>query len=68
KQHHSVFPTVTRVNSSSYSSGSYPATNGILGNTVYFPQVDKTKGLNTGEASEMEKVSAASGGHLLTTI
>ena len=68
KQHHSVFPTVTRVNSSSYSSGSYPATNGILGNTVYFPQVDKTKGLNTGEASEMEKVSAATGGHLLTTI
>ena len=68
KQHHSVFPTVTRVNSSSYSSGSYPATNGILGNTVYFPQVDKTKGLNTGEASEMEKVTIATGGHLLTTI
>jgi predicted AlkP superfamily phosphohydrolase/phosphomutase len=67
-QHHSVFPTVTRVNSSSYSSGSYPATNGIMGNTVYFPQVDKQKGLNTGEASEMAKVTAATGGHLLTTI
>src|ERR1035437_9739571 len=50
RQHHSVFPTVTRVNASSYASGSYPATNGILGNTVYFPQVDKKKGLNTGEA------------------
>lgn len=68
KQHHSVFPTVTRVNSSSYASGSYPATNGIMGNTVYFPQVDKKKGLNTGEASEMEKVTVATGGHLLTTI
>lgn len=68
KQHHSVFPTVTRVNSSSYSSGSYPATNGIMGNTVYFPQVDKKKGLNTGEASEMEKVTIATNGHLLTTI
>ena len=68
KQHHSVFPTVTRVNSSSYASGSYPATNGIMGNTVYFPQVDKKKGLNTGEASEMEKVTKATGGHLLTTI
>jgi hypothetical protein len=68
KQHHSVFPTVTRVNSSSYSSGSYPATNGIMGNTVYFPQVDKLRGLNTGEASEMNKVTAATGGHLLTAI
>lgn len=68
RQHHSVFPTVTRVNASSYASGSYPATNGILGNTIYFPQVDKKKGLNTGEASEMDKVTAATGGHLLTTI
>jgi len=68
KQHHSVFPTVTRVNSSSYATGSYPGTNGLMGNTVYFPQVDKTKGLNTGEASEMDKVTAATGGHLLTAI
>jgi len=68
KQHHSVFPTVTRVNSSSYSSGSYPATHGILGNTVYFPQIDKKKGLNTGEASELNKITAATNGHLLTTI
>lgn len=68
KQHHSVFPTVTRVNSSSYSSGSYPATNGIMGNTVYFPEIDKKKGLNTGEASELNKITAATNGHLLTTI
>src|SRR5688500_7449047 len=40
-RHHSVFPTVTRVNSSSYSTGSYPAKNGLMGNTVYFPQVNK---------------------------
>src|SRR3978361_1846198 len=46
KQHHSVFPTVTRVNASSYSTGSYPATHGLMGNTVYFPEVDKKKGLN----------------------
>ena len=37
KQHHSVFPTVTRVNASSFSSGSYPGTHGLMGNTVYFP-------------------------------
>lgn len=68
KQHHSVFPTVTRVNSSSYSTGSYPATHGIMGNTVYFPQIDKKKGLNTGEAAELNKISAATNGHLLTTV
>lgn len=67
-QHHSVFPTVTRVNASAYSTGSYPATNGLMGNTVYFPQVDSTKGLNTGEATEMMKVTEATHDHLLTTI
>ncbi len=68
KQHHSVFPTVTRVNASSYSSGSYPATHGLMGNTVYFPAIDKKKGLNTGDFSDLNKISAATNGHLLTAI
>lgn len=66
--HHSVFPTVTRVNASAYATGSYPAKSGILGNTVYFPQVDPVKGLNTGEASELNRISAATGGKLLTAV
>lgn len=68
KQHHSVFPTVTRVNSSSYSTGSYPGTNGIMGNTVYFPQVDPLKGLNTGEAKELNRITEATHGNLLTAV
>ncbi len=68
KQHHSVFPTVTRVNASSYSSGSYPATHGLLGNTVYFPVVDRKKGLNTGDYTDLNRISAATNGHLLTAI
>lgn len=68
KAHHSVFPTVTRVNSSSYATGSYPATHGLLGNTVYFPEVNTKHGLNTGEASELQKIAAATNGHLLTAI
>src|SRR6185369_4467758 len=68
KQHHSVFPTVTRVNASSYSSGSYPATHGLLGNTVYFPEVDPKKGLNTGDYQDLNKISEATHGHLLTAI
>jgi predicted AlkP superfamily pyrophosphatase or phosphodiesterase len=68
KQHHSVFPTVTRVNASSYSSGSYPGTHGLMGNTVYFPAVDSKKGLNTGDYSDLNKIMAATNGHLLTAV
>lgn len=67
-QHHSVFPTVTRLNSAAYSTGSYPAKTGILGNKVYFPQVDKQKGLNTGDASDLKRIDRATNGQLLTTI
>src|SRR5690349_8390230 len=68
RSHHSVFPTVTRVNSSSYSSGSYPAHTGLMGNTVYFPEVDKVKGLNTGEASDLNKINEATHGKLLQVV
>ncbi|WEK35501.1 MAG: alkaline phosphatase family protein [Candidatus Pseudobacter hemicellulosilyticus] len=68
KAHHSVFPTVTRVNSSSYSTGSYPKTHGLMGNSVYFPEVNKTKSLNTGEAEDLFKIAEATHGQLLTTI
>ena len=67
-QHHSVFPTVTRVNASSYSTGSYPGTHGLMGNTVYFPEVDPVKPLNTGEYSDLKKADEATDGHLLTAI
>jgi len=65
-QHHSVFPTVTRVNASSYATGSYPGTHGLMGNSVYFPQIDKTKALNTGNASEIDEITKATDNHVLT--
>lgn len=68
KQHHSVFPTVTRVNASSYSTGSYPGTNGLMGNTVYFPKVNKLKGLNTGDAAQLMEITKATNNHLLTAV
>src|SRR3989442_6547864 len=37
---HSVFPTVTRVNSASLSTGVQPAHHGIMGNQIYIPAVD----------------------------
>lgn len=65
---HSVFPTVTRVNSASYATGAYPEKHGLLGNTVYFPEVEKSKGLNTGDASDLMRIADATSGHLLTAV
>ena len=68
KQHHSVFPTVTRVNASSFSSGSYPGTHGLMGNTVYFPEVEKKKVLSTSNYNDLNMITEATQGHLLTAI
>lgn len=68
KKHHSVFPTVTRVNASSYATGSYPKSHGILGNAVYFPKVNKTQPLNTGSIVDMGKVMTSENGRLLTAV
>ena len=67
KHHHSVFPTVTRVNSASYATGSYPGTHGILGNAVYFPEVDKTNSIGTSH-NDLSKVIAASSEPLLSAV
>lgn len=65
RKHHSVFPTVTRVNSASYATGSYPGTHGILGNSVFFPEVNASKSLNTSYA-DLTTISQTIQGPLLT--
>lgn len=64
--HHSVFPTVTRLNGASFVTGSYPETHGLLGNTVYVPSVDPVRGLDTGRRENLERI-ARTEGRLLTT-
>ncbi len=66
ENHHSVFPTATRVNSSSISTGSYPRTHGMLGNTIYLPWVDYSRVLNTGDAAALRLIADAADGQLLT--
>jgi predicted AlkP superfamily pyrophosphatase or phosphodiesterase len=66
-RHHSVFPTVTRVNSASYSTGSYPKTHGLLGNTIYIPEISTNKGTGTSYA-DLSKIPAATSGPILTTL
>src|ERR1041384_7111813 len=63
--HHSVFPTVTRVNASSIVTGAYPETHGLLGNTIYIPSVNRTARLDTGERENLESVERGDG-RLLT--
>src|SRR5262245_45310977 len=65
--HHSVFPTVTRVNASSLATGAYAETHGLLGNNIYVPSVNATRGLDTGSREDLEAVARAEG-RLLTTL
>ncbi len=53
RAHHSVFPTVTRVNASSFVTGAYPETHGLMGNTIYIPKASATKGLDTGDRANL---------------
>lgn len=59
--HHAVFPTVTRVNASSFVTGAYPETHGLLGNTIYIPAVDARRGLDTAQRTNLEAVERAEG-------
>jgi glycerophosphoryl diester phosphodiesterase len=65
KHHHSVFPTVTRVNSSSYATGAYPGTHGLMGNSVYFPKVSANGAVGT-TYEALSKIAASESGQLLT--
>lgn len=59
--HHSVFPTVTRVNASSFVTGAYPETHGLLGNAIYIPKANATRSLDTAERENLEAVARAEG-------
>jgi arylsulfatase A-like enzyme len=65
RAHHSVFPTVTRVNGASFVTGAYPETHGLLGNLIYMPKVTATKALDTGSREDLVAVER-SGDPLLT--
>lgn len=66
EHHHSVYPTVTRVNASSISTGAYPERHGLLGNSVFFPDVDPSRFLDTSVRDNLLKINEAVGGRLLT--
>ena len=63
--HHAVFPTVTRVNSSSISTGSYPKTHGLTGNSIFVPTA-ANRVLSTGDKADLDILETAMDGELLT--
>lgn len=64
--HHSVFPTVTRVNSASYATGAYPGTHGLLGNAIYIPELSSNKATGT-SYGDLVKIPQATSGPILTS-
>ncbi len=64
--HHSVYPTVTRVNASSIATGTYPEVHGLMGNSVFFPQVDSGRFLDTSDRVNLLRIRSAVDGKLLT--
>jgi predicted AlkP superfamily pyrophosphatase or phosphodiesterase len=63
--HHAVFPTVTRVNASSMVTGTYPERHGVLGNAVFFPQVNPREFFDTGDRQNLLKINDSLQGKLL---
>ena len=66
-RHHAVYPTVTRVNASSFSTGAYPEVHGLLGNSVFFPRVDPARFLDTADRDALLKIEASEGRLLTAT-
>lgn len=64
EQHRAVFPTVTRVNAASLSTGCYPAKHGLLDNTVFFPDISE-RPISTANHTQLQKIEAATDGKLL---
>ncbi len=65
RNHHAVYPTVTRVNASSISTGAYPSVHGLMGNSVFFPTVDPTRFLSTSDRENLLRIEETEG-ELLT--
>ncbi len=63
---HSVFPTVTRVNSTSLATGMYPARHGIKGNSIYAPAVDAKRAFTNDDFEPLLKLDEVTGGRMVT--
>jgi predicted AlkP superfamily pyrophosphatase or phosphodiesterase len=63
-QAHSIFPTVTRVNAATISTGTLPAKHGIVSNALYLPTVSSTI-LNNGDYRNLLSLGKLNGGRVV---
>lgn len=61
----SVFPSMTRVATTSIATGAMPAKHGLVGNAFYFPQVTADRILDLGSLSDIALAERATGGRLI---
>ena len=61
---HSVFPTVTRVNTATLSTGTLPTQHGIVSNQLYLPSVS-SKLLNDGDYQSLLSLAKVNGGRVV---
>lgn len=64
ERHTAAFPTVTRVNSASISTGSYPDRHGLVHNTMYIAELPG-EAFSTGSAAALDRMAQFEGGSLL---
>ncbi len=65
RNHHSVFPTLTNVNSTALATGVFPARSGLLANYEYRPRLERANFIRTDLPSMVKKGDAATDGHYL---
>ncbi len=65
ERHTAVYPTYTRPNASSISTGSFPQRHGIVHNTMWVPEAGDGN-INVGSAVQLRRLEAALSGPLFT--
>ena len=64
--HHSVYPTLTRVNVASMFTGCYPTRHGVVGNSIYRPEVDPAWEISTGSQPDLVRLQGLLGRSIVT--
>lgn len=64
---HSCFPTLTRLNSASISTGAYPTTHGLMGNNILVTELAPYRGISTGDYHNLLAFNQVTNHQLLTT-
>ena len=64
--HHSIYPTLTRVNVGSMFTGCLPARHGVVGNAIYRPDVDPSWEISTGRQSDIARLQERLGQGITT--